>query len=383
MRDLRGWLDSRLAGQPRVLVNSAEFSAFWPAEAGGGLARGDALSLTRLLEGQGIGVEPDVRLGGAAGLGSGPVVLFRLADGRPAVTRTVYATATITLQLAAAVALADGPAPAAARRILQAHVAGSMDLAPPAAARLQAHLEWLLAGEVKLTGLARRVAILDEAERAGTGDLLVSVAATEALVSPAAINALTRSFRLLGLDPAMVYSAVHARGAGPATAPVVVRRPAARPPGAPVPPPPPSPAAPPADVRLDGAVIAAKLVETATVSALLGSIFTGEEVAPGAAAPAPGAAVPDAQEDIERDSGPTQAGTAGLDPAHSDLLRVIAARDSWSRAEMREACAAVALMLDGALDTLNEAAYEVAGDPLTDGDDPISIDQSVAQEMLA
>ena len=50
---------------------------------------------------------------------------------------------------------------------------------------------------------------------------------------------------------------------------------------------------------------------------------------------------------------------------------------------MQEACAAVALMLDGALDTLNEAAYEVAGDPLTDGDDPIYIDLDVAQEMLA
>ena len=383
MRDLRGWLDSRLAGQARVLVSSAEFAAFWPDEAGDGLARSDALSLTRLLESQGIGVEPDVRLGGAAGLGSGPVVLFRLVDGgRPAVSRTVYATVTITLHLAAAVALADGQAPAAARRILQEHV-GASDLGAAVAARMLAHLEWLLAGEVRLTGLAKRVAILDEAERAATGDLLVSVAATETLVSPAAINALTRSFRVLGLDPATVYSAVHARGAGPATAPVVVRPAAARPPGAPVPPPPPGRPSAPADVRLDSAVIAAKLAETATVSELLGSIFTGEEAAPGAAAPAPAVAAPDGQEDMERDSGPTQTGIAGLDPAHSALLRTIATRDSWSRAEMQEACAAVALMLDGALDTLNEAAYEVAGDPLTDGDDPIYIDLDVAQEMLA
>jgi hypothetical protein len=384
MRDLRGWLDTRLAGQSRVLVSSAEFAVFWPDEAGDGLARGDALSLTRLLESQGIGVEPDVRLGGAAGLGSGPVVLFRLVDGgRPAVSRTVYATVTITLHLAAAVALADGPATAAARRILQQHVEAS-GLGAAAAARMQAHLEWLLAGEVKLTGQARRVAILDEPERAGVGALLVSVAATEALVSPAAINALTRSFRMLGLDPATVYSAVHARGAGPATGPVVVRPAADRAPGAPVPPPPPaSPAGPPADVRLDSAVIAAKLAETATVSALLGSIFTGEEAAAGAAAPVAAAAAPDVREDRERDSGATQRGTAGLDPAHSGLLRAIAARDSWSRAEMQEACAAVALMLDGALDTLNEAAYEVAGDPLTDGDDPIYIDLDVAQEMLA
>jgi hypothetical protein len=393
MRDLRGWLDGRLAGLQRVLVDAAEFTVFWPAEASDGLARADAATLTRLLEGQGIGVEPDVRLGGTPGLGSGPVVLFRLADGRPAVSRAVYAAATVTLHLAAAVALADGPAPAAARLVLQAHVAES-GLAAPAAARLQAHLEWLLAGEVKLTGLARRVAILDEPERDQVADLLVSVAATEALVSPAAINALTRSFRLLGRDPATVYSAVHARGARPATAPVVVRPVAARPPGAAVPPPP----APAADVRLDRAVIAAKLAETATVSALLGSIFTGDgpaadgpaadgAAADGAAAEVaaagPGPAAADGPQDFERHAGPSQPGTAGLDGAHSALLRTIATRDSWARAEMQEACAAVALMLDGALDTLNEAAYEVAGDPLTDGDDPISIDLNVAQEMLA
>jgi hypothetical protein len=37
---------------------------------------------------------------------------------------------------------------------------------------------------------------------------------------------------------------------------------------------------------------------------------------------------------------------------------------------------------DGALDTLNEAALETVGDPVSQGDDPIDIDGDVVAEML-
>ncbi|MEP7026325.1 MAG: TerB N-terminal domain-containing protein, partial [Actinomycetota bacterium] len=392
MRSLRGWLDQRLGGQQQVVVQGTEFTAFWPADGDGGLARADAVALTRLLEGQGIGLEPDVRLGGP-GPGSGPVALFRLTPGgRTAMSRTSYAESTITLHLAAAVALADGLAAAAAAGRLQSHIATAMGLAEPAQARMQAHLAWLLAGsQPKLTGLVKRVAALDEEQHGPVGDLLVAVAASGGgLVSPATINALIRSFRLLGLDPDAVYSAVHAGGPGPAAGPVTVRPATRRPPGAAVPPPDaateaqdsaaPAPATP-AEVRLDTEVIEAKLAETAAVSALLGSIFTDPTVAGTDTGPASGAG--QSELPVERKAQPSQPSVAGLDAAHSALLRTITARDSWTRAEVQEACAAVGLMPDGALDMLNEAAYEVAGDPLTDGEDPISINLDVAQEMLA
>ena len=122
---------------------------------------------------------------------------------------------------------------------------------------------------------------------------------------------------------------------------------------------------PAAPVQLDAATVAAKLAETSAVTALLGSIFADEEPAPPSLPAATGPSI------------------AGLDAAHSTLLTVLAGRGSWARAELEAECAGLGLLPDGAVDTLNEAAYERVGDPLVDGDDPITIDPGVAQEMQA
>ena len=77
------------------------------------------------------------------------------------------------------------------------------------------------------------------------------------------------------------------------------------------------------------------------------------------------------------------AAVAGLDGAHSRLLRLLAGRDTWTRAELEQRCADLKLLPDGAIDRLNEAAYDTAGDPLVEGEDPLDINTEVAQEMLA
>ena len=88
-------------------------------------------------------------------------------------------------------------------------------------------------------------------------------------------------------------------------------------------------------------------------------------------------------DEVRREFEAREPPVAGLDAPHSALLRALAGRDSWSRADLEAECAAVALLPDGALDTLNEAAYEAAGDPLAEGEDPIDINPEVAREMLA
>ena len=194
------------------------------------------------------------------------------------------------------------------------------------------------------------------------------VAAADGVVSPAEITTLTKIFKLLGLDPASVYSRVHAATTGglPAAGPVTVRQQSPGAPGYAVPPRPASGTSHPQVVRLDEAVILAKLAETAAVSALLGSIFTDDDQAPRPPPPAT-SGIP----------------LAGLDGPHSALLRALAARGSWTRGELEAECAGLSLLPDGALATLNEAAYDAVGDPFADGDDPIDINRDVAQEMLA
>jgi hypothetical protein len=58
-----------------------------------------------------------------------------------------------------------------------------------------------------------------------------------------------------------------------------------------------------------------------------------------------------------------------VDGAHSGLLRALAQRDHWSAAEFAELAAGFGVLPAGALDVLNEAGIDAAGEPVADDDD--------------
>ncbi|HJX28998.1 MAG TPA: tellurite resistance TerB C-terminal domain-containing protein, partial [Thermoanaerobaculia bacterium] len=60
-----------------------------------------------------------------------------------------------------------------------------------------------------------------------------------------------------------------------------------------------------------------------------------------------------------------------------------AARPSWERIEVERLAASFALLPDGALEVLNEAAYARCGAPLLEGDEIIEIEPEILEEMLA
>ncbi|GAA3164020.1 TerB N-terminal domain-containing protein [Blastococcus jejuensis] len=374
---LSSFVDAALDGQASAVIDAGELLAFWPLATPGKVAKAEAIALAQLLGVRGIGLEPDVRHGGPVPDPSGAVVLFRAEAGQPASPSSEYQAAALLMHLASAVTAADGHVSDAETSHLMAHLETALGFDAAERARLHAHLRWLLATPVKLTGLTKRLAALDQGQRENIGDFLTTVAATDGFVTPEEITMLTKVFKLLGLDPASVYSRVHAATTGgirtAAVAPVTVRAAA---PGAHAYaiPPAPSPGSDlgaargggaAAGVQLDAATVAAKLAETSAVAALLGSIFTDDDAPKPTPPPATGPCF------------------AGLDAAHSTLLTVLAGRDSWARAELEVECAALGLLPDGAVDTLNEAAYERVGDPFVDGEDPITVDPGVAQEMQA
>ena len=82
-------------------------------------------------------------------------------------------------------------------------------------------------------------------------------------------------------------------------------------------------------------------------------------------------------------SGPEQPSLIGLDDTHSNFLRLLVTRVSWTRAELEDAASKLDLMLDGAMEQVNEAALDNWDEPLTDGDDPVEINQELAQRLAA
>ena len=73
---------------------------------------------------------------------------------------------------------------------------------------------------------------------------------------------------------------------------------------------------------------------------------------------------------------------AGLDALHSQFLLAIAQQTSWNRDALEVQADDLGLMLDGALEVINDAAFDTCDAPLTDGDDTIELDTDVLAELL-
>jgi hypothetical protein len=150
-------------------------------------------------------------------------------------------------------------------------------------------------------------------------------------------------------------------------------------------------------VRLSQAVVSRTLAETEAVTALLTDIFADGRPAPDddqgpAALPGPGGTrgapdpegtrgAPDPEGKGTRGA-PDPEGVPGLDRAHNGLLRELATRATWSRAEVGVLAASFAVLPSGALDVINEVAIELTGEPVFDGEDELRVNDEVLREML-
>lgn len=364
VRRLVAWVEGRLAGEESAVVPASELVERWPGGAAGKLAKRDAEMLAAFLERRGYGIEPDVRFGGPASAGT--AVLFRQESGT-AEPGPAYHGAAVLLHLAVAVSAADGAVSPNEERHLAEHLESILHLSPAERTRLNAHLRWLIASPPGLAGLKKRIAPLPEAQRRGIGQFLVTVAGADGHVGSEELKLLSRVYTLLGLDAQAVYSDVHALAsseAPPAAEPVTVRPAGPAPAGRKIPPPRPE------GVTLDPRKIQQKLTESEDVAGLLEGIFAEEEEA--------------ARPEVARK--PELAGpppVAGLDAAHSELLRRLAEKPVWERVEVERLAGPLGLLPDGALEVINEAAFERCGAPLLEGDETLEIDGQILEEMLA
>jgi hypothetical protein len=125
---------------------------------------------------------------------------------------------------------------------------------------------------------------------------------------------------------------------------------------------------------LDAARIAALQQDTAVVSALLADIFVEDEEP--ASAPEPAAA--------PENSAEAGANTVmGLDVAHSALVKTMLTRSAWTRTELQGHAVALDLMLDGALEHINEASFDTFDMPFVEGEDPFEINPDILESLAS
>jgi hypothetical protein len=299
---LRAWCEARLAAGSPTVVRGADLVGFWPAADPAGMTPAEASGLARLLARLGVGLEPDVRLGGPA-LTGGPAVLFRLsaaasgpfasASGPFAAARPVYSLAVALTRLALAVGGSSTGAPFP-----------GVSLSPAELERLDAYGRWVAETGVDLPV---RPGLLDDLDDGLRTRIAAAVTATVG----------DKACALLGVEPC------------------------------------------------DGAVDDSVGPVLAAVVSGLGQECPADEPVVGRHRATLDDVVP----------------VAGLDRPHSRFLQLLAGRPSWDVVDFEELARRCRVLPAGAVDVINEAALDRAGDAVIDGDD-LTVDVAVLEGML-
>ncbi len=103
----QGWVEHHLCGADTATLDADALIAWWPTATAGVLTKREAATLSRLLGHLGVGLEPDVRLGGPAPAAGQSAVLFRIGADAAPLASEAYSAAVTFAQLATALAAGE------------------------------------------------------------------------------------------------------------------------------------------------------------------------------------------------------------------------------------------------------------------------------------
>ena len=305
-----------------------------------------------------VGFEPDVLSGARRPKPAEMIVLFPLtSESTSDRTTDEYKKASLTVSLSACVALADGHASPEEAAAVEAMIGSWKHLHVDQCTRLRAQYQLQVRQGTSLASFKSRFANLTLEGRMQLALALSSLATVDGNIAPSEVKLLEQVYRALGLDPQLLYS--HLYGSGHYAHGVESLEP--------------SQSSQNHAYTLDASRLAAIRQETEQVSALLAGVFVEEEKPNEAPTQVTGPisySVLHPQDEL----------LPGLDAKHQRFLAEILQRPSWTRSELVGTAAKMQIMLDGALERINEAAFDLVGEPITEGDDPVYVQQNILED---
>ena len=217
--------------------------------------------------------------------------------------------------------------------------------------RLMARARLLQHEPMPPTVLKRKVAAAGHDAREACAAFIVQIAGTAAHAPRAEVAVLERLYALLDVDSKKLYTALYGHAMPPATRHATVAAPAS------------------GVLTLDAARIAQLHSDNEKLAVLLGNIFVDETPPEPAATLLASAPVPD--------------GVPGLDVAHTVFLRQLLARSSWARNELEALARSLNMMLDGALEHINEACLDAYDCLCSEGNDPIEVNPDIHERIAS
>lgn len=310
----------------------------------------------------GFGMAPDPRFSLRGPKIDEPVVIFELGDPVEQLedVSPAYRTELFELALATFVAHADSKIVEAERRALREKIDAVSGLSELERKRLHANLEWYLEVPPDMSWLRSKLKDADAEHHLALRAAVVAIAHADSVIQSEEVACIEKIYKALGIDAGLVYADLHA-GDVP-DGPVRVKAAEAESPGEQIPDEPKAKTA-----SLDAARIAAIRNDTERVSSVLGEIFsTDEDVS---------------DEVIAAHALPSS--MAGLDPKHAMLVEQIIQREHWTDEEFDEIVGKQGLMPSGALEVVNEWAFDKFDEALLDEYDGYDVSPDIADTLRA
>ncbi|MEE4209637.1 MAG: TerB N-terminal domain-containing protein, partial [Parvularcula sp.] len=360
LEELKDWAREQVAagGLVPALDVISRLEGETPERLGKRNLTGAADALARI----GFGMAPDPRFSLRGPKIDEPVVIFELGEPVEQLedVSSAYRTELFELALATFVAHADSKIVEAERRALSEKIEAVGGLTELERKRLCANLEWYLDVPPDMSWLRSKLKDADAEHHLALRAAVVAIAHADSVIQSEEVACIEKIYKALGIDAGLVYADLHA-GDVP-DGPVRVRAAETEAPGEKIPDEPKAKAA-----SLDAARIAAIRNDTERVSSVLGEIFsTDEDVSDEAIA---AHALPSSM--------------AGLDPKHAMLVEQIIQREHWTDEEFGEIAGSQGLMPSGALEVVNEWAFEKFDEALLDEYDGYDVSPDIADTLRA
>ena len=352
------WLESLPGPLAEVPLNSLGRWCFGDGKATEGIKQ--AQQMSAILARVGYGMEPDPTYGSPRPRDT--VLLF------PALATAGSASAAFERAGLIAAVLASGEVTVDHGLRISSELASHLALTPAETVRIAARYRVMRGRTLPVSGLTKLGQSMTPEERGAVAALSASVAAVCGDLERSTITALERLHDALGVERRGLYAILHkgaANAAARAAQPVLVEQPSMPTTGFRIPPPPVQ--TPSSEFAIDMARVNAILRQTREVAQVLAPIY--EDDATSTAQPA-----------VEGPLVPGGSLFRGLGADHARLLGALCSEERWSRADYEAKARDFGLLPDGAIEAINEWAYDELGDELIEADDPLTINVALLRE---
>ena len=294
-----------------------------------------------------IGIAPDQRFHHAKLKIDDNIVLFSPGHGEFFEPSSAFNQVSLAIRLGAMVATIDGTVDQHEKIALQTLINHDDKLSPSEKNSLNAYLTWRLNAPVNNTGLKARIEKLGVPQVEFLKRFMLSIALADGRIDASEIKQIEKLYTSLGLDKSLVTSDIHAFASS--------KQPIS---------------ATPKDVsidkstfQLDEGILAMHESDTNDAKSMLESIFAVDEEADLEVIPT------------------TDVNEEGLESPYKELFETLIAKESWPRKEVHELCSKLNIMVDGALETINDWAYDKVDAPVLDDDGDIYVDLEIVEEL--